>query len=156
MVMKSFEIFDFIYETCNGYSNEQKGQLLTVLAEYYLNGVTSFPNVDKEVLGVANTAIKFNTQQSNEKYVSKETLVDWNRQIIGWCKDNNLIKQICRIFFVRQCCRGEVVSGISRAESNDALRKKDTNYIVPSHVETVVFVFSSSSNQCCVTAFDSV
>lgn len=92
--MKSFEIFDFIYETCNGYSNEQKGQLLTVLAEYYLNGVTSFPNVDKEVLGVANTAIKFNTQQSNEKYVSKETLVDWNRQIIGWCKDNNLIKQI--------------------------------------------------------------
>lgn len=89
--MNQFNFSDFIYDSVKGMTNDEKGQLLTVLAEYYFNGKTKFDNIDKTIIGVANSAIQFNRRNTK---VDFETIKAWNKDVLDWVKMDTPIELV--------------------------------------------------------------
>lgn len=65
--------------------------------------------------------------------------------LLGKAREKQTLRDFYR-FFRSARLASEAICDIA-SERNDAERKKMKNQIVPSHVETFVVVFSSSSNQ---------
>lgn len=98
--MKHFDFVEFFHDSLNGMTNEQRGQFITILCEYYFNGKTKFADMDKTVIGAANMAINYNRKQANNKVIDIETFKNWSSTILTWCKDNNKIKDIKKLTIV--------------------------------------------------------
>lgn len=90
--MKKFDFVEFFYDAMREMTDEQRGQFITVLSEYYFNGKTKFADIDDAVIGAANMAINYNRKQNPESKVS-----DWERkkaqskEVFEYIKDNDLM-----------------------------------------------------------------